>query len=433
MKNTSTTRLARLHRANSQPSLRSWILSQAALALIFLAAFCFGSSAQAQTALLATNQNIYVGANFSGVYTNSQLRAILAGTGSDPVTLSASGAPAGATILFSTNAFTSSGNPLVITNSWNPIAYSVAVTNVAPGVYPLTFTLTGATNAASATVDLIVGNLWINSTPTGDVSWGNGANWSQGTPPAPGDNVMFQDASGKTNFVNASYTIDSLSFLPVTSGAAFTMLIGQGQTLSVVGTNSFTANSDSITGSSKTYSLNIYGPGATLVVSNKQGNFSINSSQGTGGATSGAAVYMTNLDNFAASVNRLGLGDWTMVKGGGVAANEMASGSGAQGVSYAKTNVIMAFYQGDYALTNYNPTFAISLFKEGDQFNNGSAQTVNLGISNIIMADCFAVAQNKAGGNPNFLRFYPPFTNNLAANMPVATFRNTNGGRMNLV
>ena len=176
MKNKSATRHSpSLHRAHSEPSASAWTkLSKAALALIFLAAFCFGSSAQAQTTLLATNQNVYVGANFSGIYTNSQLRAVLSGTSGASVTLSVSGAPAGATILFSTNTYATSANPLIITNSWNPIWYSVAVTNVASGIYPLTFTLTGATNAASATVNLIVGNRWVNTTPSGDVSWSTG-------------------------------------------------------------------------------------------------------------------------------------------------------------------------------------------------------------------------------------------------------------------
>src|SRR5690242_567962 len=107
MKNSSTPCLdLSLHKVNSKPSFRAWISSHAALASLFLAALCFGSSAQAQTVtLLATNQNIFVGAGtFKGIYTNSQLRVTLSGTGTTPVTLSASGLPAGATLLFSTNA-----------------------------------------------------------------------------------------------------------------------------------------------------------------------------------------------------------------------------------------------------------------------------------------------------------------------------------------
>lgn len=396
------------------------------------AAFLLSSSARGQTAtLLATNQNIFVGANFSGIYTNNQLRSVLSGTAGATVTLSVAGAPAGTTILFSTNNFVNAANPLDTTNSWNPIGYSVAVTNVAAGIYPLTFTLSGGASA-TATVNLIVGNRWTNSNPAGNVSWAAGANWSTGVAPGAGDDVIFQDA-GNTNYVDSSYTINSLTFLPAANTTNQNMLIAPGATLAVKGTNSFFVNSDSTSTGAKTFNLNIYGPGAALVVSNRQGNFSANSSQGTGGATSGLTLYMTNLDNFAAYVSRFGLGDWTMAKAGGVAANEMASGSGAQGASFAKTNVISAFYPGDYALTNFNPTFAISLLKEGDPFNNGSAQTINLGLSNSISADSLALAQNKAGGNPNYLRFYPGFTNNVIGSMPYVSFRNTNGGRMNLV
>jgi hypothetical protein len=135
---------------------------------------------------------------------------------------------------------------------------------------------------------------------------------------------------------------------------------------------------------------------------------------------------MTNLDYFSCTVNRFGLGDWTMVKAGGVAANEMAP------VSFAKTNIITALYAGNYDLTNLTPTFAISLLQEGDAFNNGSAQTINLGLSNAIIAESFALAQNRAGGNPNSFRFNPVFTNG-ALGVPTVSFRNTNGGRVNIV
>ena len=423
-------------RAHPKSTHTTWTKHQfsraAAAMIVLLAVFCFSSVTRAQTTLLATNQNVYVGANFSGIYTNSQLRAVLSGTSGANVTLSVSGAPVGATILFSTNVYTTTGNPLIITNSWNPIWYSVAVTNVAAGVYPLTFTLTGATNAASATVNLIVGPRWISPVQVGgvgNVNWSAPANWSTGLVPGSSDDVIFQDA-GNTNIVDGSLTIGSLSFLAISNSAVQNMVIAPGQTLSVLGTNSFTINSDSVSTVAKTYVLNVFGPGGSLVVSNKAGVFSANSSQGTGGATTGLTLTMTNLDNFIAAVSRFGLGDWTMVKGGGVAANEMAS---ATGFSFAKTNVVSAFTPGDYGLTNYNPTFSISMLKEGDAFNNGSAQTINLGLNSAFQAESLALAQNRAGGNPNNLRFSPVFTNAAVALMPLVSFRNTNGGRMNLI
>ncbi|HWC59581.1 MAG TPA: hypothetical protein VHC44_07790, partial [Verrucomicrobiae bacterium] len=423
MKNKSVTcHSTPLPRAHSERSASAWTkLSKAALALIFLAVFCFGSSARAQSVtLLATNQNIYVGGgNYSGIYTNSQLRVTLSGTGVTPVTLSVSGAPTGATILFSTNGYAFSANPLDVTNSWNPVWYSVAVTNVAPGIYPLTINASGAASG-SVNVNLIVGNRWVNTTPSGDVSWSTGANWSKGSAPALGDDVMFQDA-GNTNFVNGSYTLDSLTFLPVQNGTNQNMLIGPGQTLTV--TNAFAVNVDSVSANNKTYTLNLFGPGASLVVTNPNTDFTINGDN-TGG--SGTTVTMTNLDNFSVTASRFGLGDWTMAKQGGVGANFVA-------VNFARTNLITADFAGDYALTNPFPKFSISLLQNGDPFNNGSATSLNLGISNAVRAESLGLALNRAGGNPNNLRFNPVFTNLAVAQMPYVSFRNTNGGRMNLV
>ena len=388
-----------------------------------LASLCFGSSAKAQTAtLLATNQNIYVGAGFSGIYTNSQLRSSLSGTGVTPVTLSVSGAPAGVTILFSTNAYVSSANPLDTTNSWNPIWYSVAVTNVAKGVYPLTFNLSGGATA-SATVNLIVGPRWIDQVSAGgfgDINWSTPANWSTGVAPGSGDAAVFQDA-GNTNIVDSSTTVNSLTFIPVQNGTNQNMLIAAGQTLTV--TNGFQVNVDSVSGNSKTYTLNIFGPGASMVVTNPTVDFTINGDN-TGAA--GTTVTMTNLDNFSVTANRFGLGDWVMAKQGGVGANFVA-------VSFAKTNTITATFPGDYALTNFFPKFSISLLQNGDPFNNGSATSLNLGITNVIRANSLGLALDRAGGNPNNLRFNPVFTNVAVALMPYASFRNTNGGRMSLV
>ena len=254
---------------NPPPRPRKFKLGTAATAALALASLCFGSSAKAQTAtLLATNQNIYVGANFNGIYTNSQLRSALSGTGVTPVTLSVSGAPAGVTILFSTNTYASAANPLDTTNSWNPIWYSVAVTNVAGRCLSTnsTYSLSGGATA-SATVNLIVGPRWVNQVSAGgvgDVNWSTSGNWSTGVAPGAGDDVIFQDA-GNTNVVDSSVSIGSLAFLPVISGTNQNMLIASGQTLSVLGTNSFAVNNDSsTTPSAKTFTLNIFGSGALL-------------------------------------------------------------------------------------------------------------------------------------------------------------------------
>ncbi len=368
--------------------------------------------------LLMTNANIFVGANFNGIYTNSQLRVAPSGVGATPVTLSVSGLPTGATIAFSTNGYVLAANPIGFTNTWT-MFYSVAVTNVAKGIYPLTFTCSGAASA-SASVNLIVGRLWTNNAPAGDVTWSTPANWAGGAAPTAGDDVMFQDAGFNTNYVDVSTTIGSLSYLRNVSGTNFFTVIAPGATLSVTGTNGFLANVDSYTANSKTMVVNIAGSGgAGLVVSNKDANFIIDSDN-TG--TSGTTLVMTNLDNFSATVNRVGFGTSLLGNQGG--------GNGAQmvNVNLAKTNVIKALFGGNSfggLLTN-----SIECFLNIDAFNNGgSFFQANLGISNSISADSFGVGLSKVGSGNNVLRFAPVFTNGIT---PYALFRNTNGGRMSM-
>ena len=231
---------------------------------------------------------------------------------------------------------------------------------------------------------------------------------------------MFQDA-GNTNFVNGSYTLDSLTFLPVQNGTNQNMLIAPGQTITV--TNGFAINVDSVSAVNKTYTLNLFGPGASLVVTNPATDFTIN---GDNTAASGTTVNMTNLDNFLVTAGRIGMGDWTFAKQGGVGANLVI-------VSLAKTNLLAAYTPGDYGLTNPFPKFSIATFQNGDPFNNGSADTINLGINTSIRAESFGSGLNRAGASGNIFRFNPVYTSLAVASMPFVSFRNTNGGRMNLV
>jgi hypothetical protein len=294
----------------------------------------------------------------------------------------------------------------------------VAVTNVAKGVYPLTFATTGAA-VASVNVNLIVGVLWTNVTPAGDVTWGNGGNWTKGSAPGSGDDVMFQDAGSTTNYVDSSVTIGSLSYLRNTSGTVNFLTIAPGQRLSVTGTNGFLANVDSYTANSKTMTVNISGSGgAELVVSNQAANFNV-ASDNTG--TSGTTMVMTNLDKLSVTVNRIGFGDSLLGNQGG--------GNGAQmvNIQLAKTNVIKSLFAGSYGAVLTN---SIECFLNIDAFNNGgSFFSVNLGISNSISADSVGAGLSKAGNANNALRFNPAFTNGLT---PYALFRNTNGGRMTI-
>jgi fibronectin-binding autotransporter adhesin len=362
---------------------------------------------RAQTiALNPTNINLFVGANYSGTYSNFQLRAVLSGTGETPVVLSVPTPPAGVTVTFSTNNFT---NSTVVT-------LSVAVAGVAKGVYPLSIAASGPASYTT-NINLIAGTLWTNLSG-GDVNWTTAANWSAGAP-GLGDAVIFQDAGLNTNHVNSSVTVDSLAYLRSLSGTNQNTTIASGATLSVVGTNGFAVNVDSTTGNNKTTTLNVYGAGGNLVVSNSSANFTINSDNTGANAT---IVNMTNLDKMTVVVSRFGLGDATMNNQGGVGAQNVT-------VFLARTNYIQAGYTSDLTGTN-GLTFGFSLFNNTDTFNNGSANTLNLGFTNAIFADNIAIGQARCGSSANVVRFAQVFTNGNGAS---AYFRNTNGGRVSLL
>ncbi|MEI6194369.1 MAG: hypothetical protein WCS42_08565, partial [Verrucomicrobiota bacterium] len=146
------------------------------------------------------------GGGYNGIYTNVQIRATLSGVfTNNPVTLSISGVPAGVTYGFLPNG---------LTNSQNPIFVTFAVTNVTKGVYPLTISAmtNGVAIGNSMVIPLIVGTVWTNNNPAGDVTWGSAINWSGGVPTS-GDNVMFQDAGYNTNYLGSSVDIGSLTFI----------------------------------------------------------------------------------------------------------------------------------------------------------------------------------------------------------------------------
>jgi len=351
---------------------------------------------------------LFMGANISGVYSNVQFRVILSTGFTNPVQVDAINLPAGVSASFTANLFTNTTTLTLV----------VAVTNVAKGLYPLTVqasnTVTSATYSSNL-LTMVFGTLWTNADPTA-VSWNNAANWSAGIP-ANGDDVMFQDGTD-TNYLDYSVALNSLTYLRNSNGFIQNTVIAPGTTLSVTGTNGFGASVQSVNGNSKTTTIYIQGPGAGLVVSNQNADFAINAVN-TGG--SGTTVIMTNLDNFTANVKRFGAGDVVLAEQGGLSANFV-------NVSLAKTNVISSLFSSDYTVTNALQ-FAVSLFRNADDYNNGSAQIFNLGLSNSIVADSMAISQARASGT---LRFAPVFTNIAVFPKPYLYVRGTNGGRMTL-
>lgn len=382
-------------------------------ALVATLASLIGLSAQAQQNVLVrpVHPKLYVGSGFTGSYTNNQIRGTVSG-GTDPVNYSFTGAPAGVSVAllppFDTNNFVGS-----IT-----IQYGVDVTpTLAKGVYPITIvasnTVTTATTNSS--FQIIAGHLF---TATGsDTNWSTAANWSTGTSPGAGDNVMFQDASANTNVVTGSVTVGSLTYIRNVSGQNHNTILSPGVTLSVVGTNGFRESVDALVGGGKTIALNIIGTNASLVVSNSDASFSLAAVNGGG---SGTSINMSGLDNFRAEVNRFGLGDVTITNGGGVGNQIVGT------CTLAKTNIIKtSFVAGSYS--GVDVTTAITFFNNDNDFNNGSANTVNLGSSNAFFADSIRVSAARVGSGNNTVR-HP--TAGGATN--VTYIRNVGGGRVSL-
>lgn len=355
----------------------------------------------------------FVGAGNGGLYTNAQIKVGLSGDfTTTPVTLSVPNAPAGLTAYFSTNGFT---------NSQGVVFVQLAVTNVAKGVYPLTIAATNSSGTVGNATNLLLvaGAAWV-STGT-DTNWSTAGNWSTGTVPGANDDVMFQDAGWGTNYLTGSLSVASLTFIRNLNALSNNVALADGVTLSVLGTNGMSLNVDSTTSpaSGKTMVVSVAGGGgATLLVSNASANVLIN---GDSTGNVGTSLILTNLDNYKAYVNRIGIADVAMTTLGAVGAQMVTP-------SFAKTNVFYAGYVGDYTTTN-PILYAISMANNTETYNNGSAYTISLGLRNAIQADSIGAGQARAGSGSSILRFNPGF---LSA-IPYASFRNTNGGRMSLV
>lgn len=394
----------------------------ARLGVLALGLIALTSQSQAQTVtLIPTNGlRVFVGAGttFGGTYTNTQIRALLNGDFSgtpNPVTLAAPAAPSWLTVSFSTNAFTNS----------QTVFMPLAVTNAPAGTYTLTIEAsTNAVLAYSTNITIIAGKVWTNSDPA-NINWSTAANWSTGSAPGAGDDVMFQDfgvgAGAATNFVNASATIGSLSFIRNISGSNHNVTLGSNVTLRIDGSKGFLANVDTFRGNNKTMVLNFFGTNGSVVVSNTSAVFALN---GMNSGASGTTMNMTNLGRFEATVDRFGAGDALFAVQGGVGPQMVR-------LDLARTNFIKAGFGGvnfSLANSNYIP-YAVSFFYNNDADNNGSAYTGNLGLTNVILADSIGQSQSRNGSGSTLVRFNPVFTNQS----PGLFIRNTNNGRVTLM
>ena len=390
--------------------------------LVTSSIFLLAVTAMAQTVTLIPTNGIRVfvgaGSTFGAAYTNTQIRALLSGdfsTTPNPVTLAAPTAPAWLTVGFATNNFTNSQTVFI----------PLAVTNAPLGTH--TLTIEASTNSVllySTNITIIAGKVWTNSDPA-NINWSTAANWSTGSSPGGGDDVMFQDAGvgagAATNFVDVSTTVGSLSFIRNISGSNHKVSLGSNVTLRVDGSKGLLANVDSFRGNNKTMVLNFFGTNASVVVSNTSAVFALN---GMNSGGTGTTLNMTNLGRFEATVDRFGVGDATFAAQGGVGPQMVR-------LDFARTNYIKAGFGGvnfSLANTNYIP-YGVSFFYNYDADNNGSAYTVNLGLTNVILADSIGQSQSRNGSGSTLVRFNPVFTNQS----PGLYIRNTNGGRVTLM
>ncbi|NOS69482.1 MAG: hypothetical protein HOP33_06070 [Verrucomicrobia bacterium] len=388
-----------------------------ALLAIAIAAFVsLSSHAQQAVTLTCVASNLFVAPNDLTFHTNAF--SIRTTNGLDQVNLNVGNVPPGVTVTLSSNAVTPISDTI---NYVSNIFATIVVGSVTPGDYTLTIEAYGGTfTQRTNTLTLHVNNnlsVWAAADPTNSTAWSTAANWGPAAAPVAGSDVKFENEVGSpaTNFVDASITLGSLSFVPFRAGLNRTTVIAPGATLAV--TNGFLFIPDSEPAANRNSALFVIGTnGASLVVSNR--NFSVNSFNG-GGA--GTTLNMGALDNFRADVTRFSLGDVTL------ASQQGAYGGQNMGtLTMAKTNIIRASFSGDYS--GFEMTNAITFLDNGDPFNNGTASTINLGSSNALFADSIRLSGSRVGNAANTVRLP-----NTGGATNVAYLRNTDGGRVSLV
>ena len=322
-----------------------------------------------------------------------------------------------------TNNFTNNGSANLV----------IAVTNAALGLYPLTASSSGD-GVYTTNFNLFIVPQWTTTNQGQIGNWSDVNNWSAGAVPTINDGVYFERQIGGvsfTNIVDSSRTIQSLVLIgdaDDNSGVVgMNTVIPGGSTLSVVGTNGFFLG---VKNNNNTRPNYLFSGAGALVVSNPVANFVI--ANGAGGSSTRPVNFnMTNLNSFSATVNRFGVGDATL-DNAGLAGGVMVS------FFFAKTNTIMALYADDYNGLNFENSFQYQA--NGEAASGSLNPTCNLGLTNGFYMDSLGVGRSKVqgsagvgfGGGGSTLKFAQIYSNSVA---PIATaiFRNTNGGRMNLV
>jgi autotransporter-associated beta strand protein len=300
------------------------------------------------------------------------------------------------TLFFSTTAGTPSNTYTVtIVGNTNPPT---------SGVTPITNTFVVTMSVAAPFNPL---KTWA---PAGaNTNWSVAGNWSPIGAPGSSTDIRFFDAGAVgtpgtvNNFADTSFTLGSLSYRQTNN--THTTQVASGTTLRVTGTNGLNVGTATDNGDNQITTAAITGAGASLVVSNTSASVSVAQSHSTINnllSHSQAALDLSGLDKFAATISRLLIGTDLSIKGG----------SGI--LKLARTNTL-SFTAGSTA-----PQLDV-----GDNSQSGGTPTVAsllfLGQTNSIFADSIAVGRGKTDANGASMLFNPSFANS------VAWFRGANG------
>ena len=467
------------------------LLAWAMLASVASAQIIQFRAPQLRVTVPINSSGTYILTNTATVRTNGATQ--LDGTGTNwligAINLSATGVPSlpsGLTL----NITDPNGNPVstftktISTNgasSSTNLWLQVTANNVLPGTYTISLNANGgATNNILFLVQ--VAHIWNGSTNAvadGAGNWSDSAQWLGGVPGGDAGGVVYpENQGGQTNgfllstaatnnvaitnnplfyttnllvnsIIDNDVTIESLRFAQ-TNGLSYfqTLQIAPGKTLTINGSNGFSLLRDyvdSLAGFSTKMSVIISGQNATLVVTNKNADFTMLVDNGQA-----QNLDLANLDNFKATVNHFALGDFNVYPN---FFNYNGNGYNAAPAKYlttmllAKTNTITAYYVDPYNYTNgvtrqYSFSFLNTAYGSGltSQANNN----VVLGISNAFYMDSINLVGGGQQGNLSFNRMLagPVVVTNItvtstnysvAYTVPMsAYFRNTNGGRMSV-
>lgn len=409
--------------------------TQSMLALAVVAGVLgFAADSQAQTARFRSPvSRVTVPLGFNGSVVISNLCNVSALV--NPVRFDVSGLPSGVTVasITATNGTLplDGGLPSTLLNTNLLITFNFDGTE-AQGL------TTASLNASSGAVnnwlfDIQVAKIWSGADYLAGVNtnWNDGGNWVGGSAPGVNDDVVFEQ-SGATNaatitnvVLTADATVASLRFAPTnTTFKFYNVVLQPGVKLATTGTKGFSIMKDFLNSQlfSGGITVTVNGERGTLSVSNKAAIFS-----GLVDNAAASLLDMSGLGNFVADVNRVGWGDYAVYPNYRNWNDQNAyAGTPRQylmGLNLARTNIITTAYADPNNSTNADDRHFGFSWLNTEIAGSTTVQNLNLGISNIFYVDSI----NFGGGNS---RGNAQFNANFAASNPIAIFRGTNGGRM---